>query len=71
MLSNSEVADLTKGEKEIYVEKLKENNGELTDEQIQDRAAKEKALLRKIDLRMMPLMMLICTFLNSMDTIQR
>ena len=30
-----------------------------------DRIAQEKKLLRKIDMRMMPMMMLICTCLSS------
>jgi alpha-glucuronidase len=30
-----------------------------------DRIAQEKKLLRKIDMRMMPMMMLICTFYSS------
>ena len=30
---------------------------------IEDRENKEKALVRKVDLRMMPLMMLLCEFL--------
>lgn len=32
---------------------------------IENRAAKEKAFLRRIDKRMMPLMMLLCTFSST------
>jgi hypothetical protein len=31
----------------------------------EDRERKEKALVRKVDIRMMPLMMLLCEFLSS------
>ena len=57
----------TKGESVIYLEEPNGNNEQLSEVQIRDRAAKEKVLLRKIDLRMMPLMMLICMFFSSLN----
>lgn len=48
------------GDEKIHLETLGTTVPALQADLIADRAAKEKALKRKIDIRMMPLMMLIC-----------
>lgn len=64
------MADRTIDEKspDYHLETLKANIRP-DDPVIVDREVKEKALVRRIDKRMMPLMMLICTCLTMNSTL--
>lgn len=63
--SKDKEVDPTKNEA-VQLEQLAVDKSGIANIHIQDRPAKEKVLLRKIDMRMMPLMMLICTFRSAL-----